>query len=379
MVVDDRAHRVLWRGAEASTQLPLPQSTSAALVVVSMAASEVRPVATVIATNPDPSSQLTPLTVVTTTVESSVTWGAIPGANSYVVTAGQADAPRQVGRTVEAGAVLPVTLGQSAQYQFTSNSIQDGHGKREGGGPVSYRYGVEITPPTTVIAEIPATASVGDEVAAVAPAIINTEHSYETFIPTRYIDAPEDPFGLTCEGSWGGPDWQYSGDNRGVGWNTGLYRTRAVFNLVWYANATLTHKDVHPTNRYERRSNGEFVYDSTRTAGADDFDVRALGNDGKYARNVIEHEVGNPYCNSIAGITYANQQDVYQDGRHWIYGSHDKMPDHQFYRLDQIQQDPNDPGSPITDNLTLVFHHELEDPSCLVGVVCGSWRYQYVR
>ncbi|QTR04959.1 hypothetical protein J7S33_09525, partial [Saccharothrix algeriensis] len=206
---------------------------------------------------------------------------------------------------------------------------------------------MEITPPTTVIAKIPASAKTGDEVPAAPTAIINTENSYEAFIPTEYIDAPEDPFGISCEGDWSGTDWHYSGDNRGVGWNTGRYRTRAVSNMLWIGSTTLSSKDVKPTSRYERKDNGEFVYESTRTADADDFDVRALSNDGRYARNVIEHDVGNPYCNPFAGITYANQQDIYQDGRHWIYGSHDKMPDHQFFRLDFIQEDPDDPGSPI--------------------------------
>lgn len=380
VVIDDRAHQVVWRGSDASARLPLPYSATADLVVASLEDGAATAVAGVQATNPDPKSLLTPLTSVTTSARTTMSWGTIAGATSYEVLEGENTALGHGRQTTDTTVTVPTTLGRTGAYQVVSNPIeQPPTASGEEQGPVSYRYGVEVTPPATKVDTLTADAQVGDSVAAQAPAIITTENSYETFIPSPYIDAPEDPFGLSCEGSVGGPDWWYSGDDREVGYNTGEYRTRAVSNMLWIGSETQSSKDVESTNRYERTDDGQYRYDSTRTAGGDGFDVRALSNDGNYARNVIEHEVGNPYCNSLAGITYANQQDVYQDGGHWIYGSHDKMPDHQFYRVDFIQQDPNDPGSPITEQRDLVFHHELVDPTCLVGPVCGSWRYQYIR
>lgn len=380
VVIDDRANTVVWRGAATSARLPLPYSATADLVVASVDDNTPNALASVQATNPDPASFVTPLTSVTTTSDTTLSWGAIEGATSYDVLQGEHTTPRRTATVDDTRATVAASLGGTETYQVVSNPIeQPPTPEGDPQGPVSYRYGVEITPPTTQVQTLSPDAQVGDSVGAQAPEIITTENSYETFIPSQYIDAPEDPFDLSCEGSFGGPDWWYTGDDREVGYNTGEYRTRAVSNMLWLDAGTLSSKDVAPTSRYERTDDGQYRYDSTRQADSDGLQVRALSNDGDYARNVIEHEVGNPYCNSLAGISYANQQDVYQNGGHWIYGSHDKMPDHQFYRVDFVQQDPNNPGSPITEERDLVFHHELEDPTCLVGPVCGSWRYQYVR
>ena len=376
LVVDDRSNRVLWRGRESVSRIPLAYATSTDLVLAEITAAGVRPVAEVLATNPAPASQLTPLTSVVTTAGTSLTWGAVAGSTSYQVTSGQPDSGQQVANPRRAAITLPTRLGQSGRYEITSDTVQEAV-PGQAGRSVSntYRYGVQVTPPDTAVTKISPTARVGDVVPRALAETIQTDNSYETFIPMQYVDAPETSIGFPCEG---GADWWYSGDNRGVGWHTGKYRTQASANMLWLTHGSLPVKNVSPTNRYALRD-GKYVYDSTRTASGDDLNLRMLSNDGQYARNVIEHEVGNPYCSSLVGITYASQQDVYKNGGHWIYGAHDKMPDHQFYRDDFIQDDPNDPGSPIREEITLVFHHPLVDPACLFAPVCGSWRYQYVR
>ncbi|GAB2738898.1 hypothetical protein GCM10027174_10300 [Salinifilum aidingensis] len=380
-VIDERGNTVLWRG-RGDTRLPLQHGTMARLTVVSLSSSGATPVASVLATNPKPQAQLTPLTAVTTSENTTVDWGAIAGATSYKVLEGKARSARPLTDISETTTHLPTTLGEEGRFEIISNPIQQPQPQEanQRPGAVTYRYGVEITPPDTDIGSLPATAQAGDAVPA-SPEIITTENSYETYIPNKYIDSPEDPLGLTCEGDLAGTDWWYTGDNRDVGYNTGKYRTRTVANMPWQPGATQTSKDVHPTNRYERLDNGRLVYDSTRQADSDGIDVRALSNDGNYTRNVIEHEAGNPFCNPLATISYDSQQDIYQDGGHWIYGQHDKMPNHQLYRVDFVQQNPNDPDSPITERRDLVFNHELSDPNCLVQPWpgCGSWRYQYVR
>jgi hypothetical protein len=82
--------------------------------------------------------------------------------------------------------------------------------------------------------------------------------------------------------------------------------------------------------------------------------------------------VGNPYCTGVADIDYANQQDLYSNGGYYVYGAHDKMPDHEFYRQDFY--------SDGTNTVRRVFHHKLDRPSCLAGALafCGSKQYQYV-
>ncbi|MEV4167338.1 hypothetical protein [Nonomuraea dietziae] len=110
-----------------------------------------------------------------------------------------------------------------------------------------------------------------------------------------------------------------------------------------------------------------------KTATGSRFHVRSLSNNGRYGRVVIEHSVNDPFCTSLADVSYANQQDMYQNGKHWLYGSHDKMPTHEMYRQD-IYSDG-------TSSVRKILTHKLKSPQCLVAAVpgCGTWRYQYVR
>ena len=45
--------------------------------------------------------------------------------------------------------------------------------------------------------------------------------------------------------------------------------------------------------------------------------------------------MGNPYCASYVSIDYQVSQHLFQNGGHYIEGDHDRMPNHQLYRVDR--------------------------------------------
>ncbi|MGP4087963.1 hypothetical protein [Streptomyces sp. KR55] len=375
LVIDEREHKVLWSGKESQAKVPLRTGNSADLLVAAVGKDSNTSVTRILATNPPAGTRLEPLVSVSTPAGTLVSWQRAEGVRSYQVAGGGLGGQRSLSADSATLSVRSTrVLGQEGRIEVIGQTpIPKSREERQ---PPGQRYGVELTAPSTRLSQVSAAAKPGDAVPFSPTGITSTVTDYETFIPSRYLDAPESWTDFPCEGELFGPDYWYSGDNRQVGHGTGKYRTRAASYRFWTApGSDWTSERISPTNRYIRvlPEDGGWAYDSTRTADGDDFDVRNISNDGSYARTVIEHDVGNPYCTSLAGITYANQQDLYQNGGHYIYGSHDKMPDHQFYRTDYYGPEDETPVE------SLIFHHELEDPNCLVGVVCGSWRYQYVR
>ncbi|WP_461145042.1 hypothetical protein [Salinifilum aidingensis] len=372
LLVDDRSQKVLWRGEDTSAELPLKAPTSTDVLLVAATAAGTSTVAEVLATQPRAASRVTPLVTVTTENGTTAAWGAIPNVPSYEVEQGQPDGMKPLGNSPVTRTQLPTSLGGAGRFTITGDPVEPPEKAQQ---DVTKRYGVEIVPPSTNAGAVPADAQVGEvltQSSQPAQATTRTSTDYQTYIPRDYVDAPESFTDFPCEGSWGGPDWHYSGDQRrGPVYNSEQYRTRGNYMVNWQQQNTNPFKSVSPTSRYERTDDGRYVYDSTRLASDEDFHPRVISNDGNYARNVIEHEVGNPYCTSLAGITYASQQDLYRNGGHWIYGSHDKMPNHQLYRTDYHADGTRD--------IELIFNHEFEDPRCLFSPVCGSRQYQYVR
>jgi hypothetical protein len=96
-----------------------------------------------------------------------------------------------------------------------------------------------------------------------------------------------------------------------------------------------------PKRRFGHYLGYSMVYDSQRQETGYTFDIRQLKNDGRYASTVIEHDIGNAYCNPLADMTYASQQDLYQNGT----DSYSKVD--------------------------LVFNHRYVAPECLGGVFGG--------
>lgn len=384
VVVDERQDKVVWRGDASSAHIPVRPGSSAKLTVAAVSDDGVQPVGTVLTSNPSPQSRQTPVIAVTTPSGTQLGWGGIPGATDYRVLTGPANATRQTAAMTQPTTNVPTTLGQHGRYEVLSNDIPQpdpNPDDQQAPGPVTYRYGVEVTPPNTDLAAMKSDVQVGDPVPAQPSGIVSTNNSYETYIPDKYIDAPEDPLGLTCDGSFFGPDWWYNGNNRQTAYHTGNYKTAVDYTMQWPSKRTDVFSDVSSTNRYERRDDGSFAYDSTRHAGSDLLLPNRQGNDGRRADNFTSHEVGNPFCNSLASITYANDQETYQDGGHVISGNHDKMPNHQFYRQDMVRTDPTNPNSPARPRLQLVFNHPYASPTCLFSPTpgCGLWEYQYVR
>lgn len=226
---------------------------------------------------------------------------------------------------------------------------------------------------TTDVGAIDADAQRGDQLEPLSVYRLSTTvTSYETYIPLTYIDAPED--GIRSESGNGVSDYWFAGDTRtGPQWQSGKHRTDAMMYHFWAERDGSYSKHVHTTKRY-RKVGSSYYCDSQRLVSGYMFNVRQLQNDGRYTRTVVEHSVGNPYC--VAAIDYANQQDLYQNGSHSIYGSHDKMPSHQFYRQDWYSN-----GSDSYSATDLVFNHKYAAPECLGGIWggCTTWQYQYTR
>lgn len=277
---------------------------------------------------------------------------------------------REVTRTASTQLDVATTLGREAKYEIVADPDLSAAQITED-TITRYSYGVEVTPATTDVSEATNDSQPGDTLPAGIPYMTTSRTTYEAYIPTQYINAPDTGTGFDCE-SGDGSDYWYSGDNRSTGYETGKYRTKAAINNYWTNAFTFTSKGVSPTHRYKRLSNGAMVYDSTRTASGDLFRIFPVSNDGRKSIVRIGHIVGNPYCSSMNTIDYNNEQELYSNGGHMISGGHDRMPNHQFYRYDKY--------SDGTAKRSLIFDHRLMSPLCLNPLFCdGERRYQYAK
>lgn len=363
LVIDDRTHQVIWRGDQTSAQLPVQAPTSVSALIVALTDSGPHIVAKTLTTVPDPKSSLTTLTAVTTDDGTRLTWGALPDVKEYAVTADGQEVARTSGSPLDVAA----TLGQKVKYEITAD--RDLPATEISNETVtSYSYGVAISPATTNVSQASTTSQAGDTLPAGIPNMVSSRTTYETYIPSQYINAPDFNSLSDCE-SGDGSDYWYSGDNRSAGFDTGKYRTKAAINQFWTDISAFTSEVVSPTHRYKRLDDGSMVYDSSRTFDADTFRSSA-SNDGRKSIANIGHIVGNPYCSRMNTIDYFNKQELYTNGGYMISGGHDKMPNHQFFRSDRYSD-----GTMI---LTFIFHHELDSPLCLNPLFCGGMReYQY--
>lgn len=397
LLYDDNEGVEIWRGSATSADLPIQAPAYRSLIARAVTNTGTQDLAKFLASVPDAASGQAPVLVATNLVNSIIDWqqstAGDPSIEEEYRFTDQAENQISLPEPI---AQVATKLGENANYQVESGPIisdmQDpgdfpadvqptpdppddesgaGNGESdpytpplpdESTEPANLLYNVEITP--EVISETEPTSRA-------AKRIVQTWTTYEAYIPWGWLDAPE-TFGqwATCEG---GADWWYKGDNRGAGFNTGKFRTRAAVKYDWTSRRNSTYKALHSTTRYKRLSSGSLQYNSTKTASSSRIHVRSISNNGRYGRAVIEHSAGNPFCSPLVDISYGNQQDIYQNGKHWIYGSHDKMPTNEMYRQD-IYSD----GS---STVRKIFTHSAKKAECLVSLFpgCGSWRYQYVK
>lgn len=366
-LVDDRTGEVRFTGAGTSTSLPAAPGTSLDLALLAQTDAGSLHVADLLTAVPAPGA-ISGITAVTTNEQTTLSWLPVAGVTNYVVSQDGEELLQTAGTAVS----LPARLGDTVRY-----SVQ-------GGIPDSqddFILAVDLTQART-----PADSGPGGEVTTASTKTIATSLSrYETFIPMAYVDSYQvrnngdyfEPVSYACEGPFDEEDYWFSGDDRDQAagtatWNSGKFRTQGNARTYWSSRTTGATKAVSPTKRYVKNGT-TYTFKDTRTADGEGFSINALNNDGRTARWIFEHEVVNPYCDKpTGGISYTSQQDLYSNGGHYIYGAHDKAPNHSVHRADYYTDG--------TSFVQLVFVHQVESFKCLSWAAgCGAWNYQYVR
>lgn len=362
LVIDERSRRVLWRGTETTHTESLQAPTSRSLLIFADLGPQTRLLGKALAMVPAKEAALSPSVAVTTMERTDLTWEEVPGAENWRLSADRGLTTSSLsGLDASVGHTLS-TPGEQA-VELSADALVDGT-------PTRLVSGFALAQPGVTASDVGGDVQQGDVVAAGVYPITTSRVPYETYIPDQYIDAPDTGSPADCE-SGDGSDYWYTGDNRGVAYNSGKYRTRGLATYYWSSAGTLTTKSVSPTNRYKKTSSG-YVYDSTRQAGSEGFVMNPVTNNGRDALTQINHSVGQPYCSAMNNIDYDIREEMHQSGGHYFYGRHDRMPNHQLHRADQRSD-----GS-VT--VSLVFNHEYTDPKCLNWLYpCAQWEYQYSR
>ena len=244
--------------------------------------------------------------------------------------------------------------------------------------PLELVSGYSLVPPNVPASAVSSSLRQGDAVPASIPQVTSSRMTYETYIPWAYVDAPDMGTSLDCE-SGDGSNYMYSGDDRTeISYEHPRYRTKGIHEYSWKSKTTWLPRYVSPTRRYIKKDNGELVYESERTAPMTKFVTSSRGNDGVTGSGETVHSVGNPYCQEINNIDYYYTHDVYRQGGYFVFGRHDRMPDHFLYRTDN----KFDGVSNYTDHKT-IFHHPLKDPRCLntfyEALFCPQLEYNYAE
>ena len=363
MLVDERTATVLWRGSGTSFTLALPAASSRSVLVVAVVGGEPKLLAKVLAVAPRLGSSLPSVVAASTAHQTEVV------ATSTVRLLEPDDAAMDGGQARDAGNqfVLDHALDDPLE------TIELGAFLAVDGVPTAAVTGLDLSPATLPVENITEDLGEGTVVPMVIYPIVKSTLPYETYIPLDYVDAPDAaliPF--DCEAG-DGSDYVFGGDHRtGPEYESGFYRTRASVLYSWSERATRTYKTVSPTTRYKRLDDGRYEYESMRQAGDEGIVFVPVANSGTAALTQVQHSVGNPYCSFLNNIDYDVRQEVYQNGGHSIYGAHDRMPNHQLYRTDELSNG--------TLSTSLVFNHELTSPVCLNPISnCQRWEYQYVR
>lgn len=310
----------------------------------------------------DPLRGLDHARAVTTSSGTSLTWQSRAADLGAAVTL-----DGEVVETADSGsAVVRLPLGRSGRLRA---DIEGYDGADE---PALRTVGFDIRPPETRIEDASGLVA-GDVVAMVLPTVSATKMEYEVFIPDKYVPGPPATVPGTDFPCEGGEDYYYGGDDRTAAYGTGDFRTQALLQYSWKAGVAIFGPTISPTTRYIKRSDGTYDLESTRTASYDRFTGANKIVHGTQGIGQLGHDVGNPYCTEILGITYEHYQDVSRSGGYTVSGGHEEVPDHQLYQR-QVMSDG-------TTRTRQVFHHRLDSFNCLFltapGCVPRTYEYQY--
>ena len=361
LVVDERSGEVLWRGSFTSHTEPVAAPASRSLLLFADNGEEATLLGKTLAMVPDASATLKPAIAVTTRSGTTLSWRPVAGTSGWSLSDDGGLRESSVGGLTTS--VAQTLESDERAVEVAAQTLVDGELTR-------VVNGFALTEPSYTAADVGGDAQEGDVIAAGVYPITTSRVPYETYIPFQYIDAPDTGSPFDCE-SGDGSDYWYAGDNRGLAYNSGKYRTRGLSTYYWTSASTLTTKSVSSTTRYKKTSSG-YSYDSRRQAGSEGFIMNPVTNNGRDALTQINHSVGQPYCSAMNNIDYDIRQEMHQNGGHFFYGRHDRMPNHQLYRSDQ--------RSDGSTSVSLVFHHKLTDPKCLNWAYpCPQWQYQYSR
>ncbi|WP_146059153.1 hypothetical protein [Actinomadura rubteroloni] len=440
VLMDAGNEEVAWRGNSTSTNLPMPAPTFRTLILAAVEpGTTISYLGKILATAPDPQSEVAPMTVVTSASGTDIKWASDPPGTdvppidstlehriaaddgtvvdvplsrastttalgqsaTFTVATGGAEVPEKVDDenspdapadppagtfpddppAVETGDGVPIDDPTTpTPAPSASTQVEAGPATTDDGGedPNSVLNDVVISPPAMTVDEFAALAGLGTpsqtsiqarsaEVGAQGLTKGSTWVDYETYIPSAKVHVIPGA-ALAClalKGQW------YAGDGRGVGHNTGKYRTRVAINLDWKDKKNFAYRDVHSTHRLAP------TY-ATKTASVSGITFKASKNTGKYARIFIDHGVGNPFC-YITSIEYRMWLEFYKNGEHWVYGRHVRMPSHQVYQEDFYY----DSAGWHHYGARLMFNHPAVAAMCLAAfgapAVCGYKKTQVVQ
>jgi hypothetical protein len=369
-LLDDRTGDIRFVGTATRTAVSALPGSSLDLALFADTESGVLHIADLLTTVPS-AGAISGITAVTTAEGTTLSWLPVSGVEEYVVSQDE----HVLLRTSATSTTLSARLGDSVRYSVLGELPES---------PDDVVLAVDLSPSRTA-ADGSLDNGDGDVIAANTKTIGTSLSRYETFIPYEFVDSYQvrnygdyfEPVSYACEGPFDAEDYWFGGDNRDQSpgtatWNSGKFRTQGNGYTYWSSKSNKATKSVQATKRYVK-SGSTYSFKDSRTADGTGFSVRALSNDGRTSRWVLDHEVANPYCDKpTGGITYTSQQDLYSNGGHYIYGAHDKAPNHSVHRADYYTDG--------TSSVQLVFVHQVEAFKCLSWTAgCGARNYQYVR
>lgn len=194
-----------------------------------------------------------------------------------------------------------------------------------------------------------------------------SELRWTAFIPQNGVEAPS----TVCQY---GEGYYYQGDNRGFvtpdyvteRTNTASYRLRQKTQIGWGNPQPLVTGTIDVGTTYAiRKSDGAMV--DYRTA-VPTSDTRVLSSTVDFAEVRTSFSGTDPFCYTTK-IAVVYRAGISRTGQWSISGSYRRMPNHEAY-LYNYWGDVWGNNGPIASKVTTIVRDSVQDPFCLVGVVC---------
>jgi hypothetical protein len=374
VVVDEHQGTVAASGPDTSYVHDMSAVDSATLVVYGLASDRRVVLGKVQAMQSPAPAAMGDSTMVTTDEGARLSWSGPVDVPVWTVTDAESDA--SLLKVVPDGsrrdplvAEIGYDLSDDARIEVTGLTAGDDM-------PLQLVSGYAITPPKFPASSVRVSLREGDVVPASIPTIVSSRMTYETYIPWPYVDAPDAGTPVDCERG-DGSKYEYSGDSRSeITYESPRFRTKGIHEYDWKSKSTWLPRYVLPTRRYIKKDNGDYVYESERTAPMTKFVTSSRTNDGTFASGQTVHSVGNPYCQDVNNIDYYYTHDIYRAHGYHVFGRHDRMPDNFLYRTDNKFDGVTNYSATKT-----IFHHPLKDPACLntlyEALFCPQLEYNY--